>query len=69
MIKAQILDFIFRGVDLGVTVAEIGFDDKGGWVAVFAGGGVVGAGVAAFGQHEGDVAVLCLFSCLEEEEG
>lgn len=49
MIKAQVLNLVLCGVNFGVTVAEVGFNDKGGWVAVFASGGVVGAGVAAFG--------------------
>lgn len=58
MIEAQILDLVLRGVDLGIGVAEVGFDDKGSGVAVFAGGGVVGTGVAALGEDVGDCAVL-----------
>lgn len=48
MIKAQILNLILRGVDLVIGVLKIRLDDKGGGVAVFAGRGVVGAGIAAF---------------------
>ncbi len=58
VVEAQKLDFVLGGVDLLVGIGEVGFDDKGGRIAVFAGGGVVGAGVAAFGEDEGDVAVL-----------
>ncbi len=58
MIKTQKLNLILRGMDLGVGVAEVGFDDESRGVAVFAGGGVVGAGVPAFCQDVGDRAVL-----------
>jgi hypothetical protein len=58
VIEAQILNLILCGMDLGVAVAEVRLDDKGGGVAVFAGGGVVGAGVAASGEDVGDGAVL-----------
>lgn len=49
MIEAQKLNLILRRVDLAVGIAEVRFDDKGGGIAVFTGGGVVGAGVTAFG--------------------
>jgi hypothetical protein len=58
MVEAQELDLVLRGVDLLVGVGEVGFDDKGRGVAVFAGRGVVGAGVAALSQDVGDVAIL-----------
>jgi hypothetical protein len=58
VVEAQILDLVLGRVDLGVAVAEVGLDDEGGREAVFAGGGVVGAGVAASGEDVGDGAVL-----------
>lgn len=69
MIKAQVFNLVFRSVNLGIAVLEVRFDDKGGWVAVFAGGGVVGAGVAAFSEDERDVAVLLLRAYVLVEEG
>jgi hypothetical protein len=58
VIEAEVLDQIVRAVDFLVRVLELRFDDEGGWVAEAAGGGVVGAGVAALGFDVGDVAVL-----------
>jgi len=59
MREAEILDLILRRMDLLVAPLEIGLDDEGGGIACFGGRGVVGAGVAAFREDVGDVAVLC----------
>lgn len=45
-------------MDLLVGILELRLDDERGWVAEAAGGGVVGAGVAALGLNVWDVAVL-----------
>lgn len=58
VIEAEVLDQIVRAVNLLVGVFELRLDDEGGGVAEAAGGGVVGAGVAALGLDVGDVAVL-----------
>lgn len=67
VVEAQKLDLVLGRVDAGIAVGEVGLDDKGGRVAVFTGGGVVGAGVAAFRQHVGDVAVLGVWVALSAE--
>lgn len=48
MIKAQIINRIIRSMDMFIGIRELGFDHEGGGVAGLAGGGVVGACVAAF---------------------
>lgn len=58
MVEAEVLDLVLSGVDLLIGVVKVRFDHECGWVAVAAGGGVVGAGVAALCQDKGDVAVL-----------
>jgi hypothetical protein len=58
VVETQMLNHIFGGVDLLVRVLELGFNHKRRGIAVSAGRGVVGAGVAAFGLDIGDVAVL-----------
>jgi hypothetical protein len=58
MREAQKLNLILCRMDLLVAPFEIRLDHEGGGVACFGGGGVVGAGVAAFGEDVGNVAVL-----------
>ena len=58
MREAQKFNLILGRMDLLVAPLEIGLDHEGGRVACFGGGGVVGAGVAAFREDVGDVAVL-----------
>ena len=58
MVEAQIFNLVLRGMDLLVGIGKVGFDNEGGSVPVFACGGVVGAGVAAFREDVGNIAVL-----------
>jgi hypothetical protein len=58
VVEAEVLDLVVGRVDLLVTVLKLRLDHEGGGVAESAGGGVVGASVAAFGLDVGDVTVL-----------
>jgi len=58
MREAQKLNLVLGRMDFLVAPFEVGLDHEGGRVACFGGGGVVGAGVAAFRKDVGDVAVL-----------
>lgn len=58
VVEAEVLDLVLGRVDLLVAVLELGFDDKGRWVAEAAGRGVVGTGVATLCFDVGNVTVL-----------
>lgn len=58
MIEAEIFDLILHGVDLLVGTRKVRLNHEGGRVAIAAGGGVVGARVAALRLDVGNVAVL-----------
>lgn len=58
MFKTQILDLIFRRMDLGVGIIEIRFNDEGGRIACFGRRRMIGASVSALGQDVGNGAVL-----------
>jgi len=58
VVEREILDQIVRAVDMVIRVLESRLDDEGRGVAGLGGRRVIGAGVAALGLHEGDVAVL-----------
>ena len=45
-------------MDLAVTILKVGLDHKSAGIAGFRGGGVVRAGVSAFGESVGNGAVL-----------
>lgn len=62
VVEAQVLDLVLGGVDLLVRVLELRLDHKRRRVTETAGGGMVGAGVAALGFSVGDVAVLHVIS-------
>lgn len=47
VVEAQVLDLVFRGMDLLIGVLELGLDDKRRGVPVATGGGMVRAGISA----------------------
>jgi len=57
VIERQILNLILGGVDLLIAVLEVTLDDESARIASLGSAGMVAAGVAALGKHEGDVAV------------
>src|SRR3954465_13049446 len=57
MIKAEILDLVFGGVDLLVGVLELGLDHEGRGVSIPTGRGMVRASIATLGLDVGDIAV------------
>lgn len=58
MIKAQIFDQIIRGMNVLVTVLELGLNDKCRRITIAAGRCVIGAGVTTLGFDEWDITVL-----------
>ncbi len=58
VLERQVLDEIIRRVDVVVRVLERRLDHKRGRVTGLGGRGMVGAGVAALGLYEGNIAVL-----------
>ena len=58
MIEAQILQLILGRMYLLIRVLEVGLDDKRRRIAGLGSAGVIGAGIAAFGEDVGDVAIL-----------
>ena len=59
VIKAEILDLVFGGVDLFVGVLKVALNDKGGRVPRLACASMVRAGIPAFCQDIGNVTVGC----------
>lgn len=58
MIKAKIFDQIIRGMNVLVAVLKLGLNDKRRRITIAASRCVIGAGVAALGFDEWDIAVL-----------
>ena len=58
VVKAEILDLVFRGVDFLVRVLEVAFDDERRRIPSLGRAGMVGARVAALCKDVGNVAVL-----------
>lgn len=67
VIEAEVLDQIFRAMDLLVRVLELRLDDECRWVAEAAGRSVVRTGVATLGLDVGNVAVLGRWVSIREK--
>lgn len=52
MVEAEELNLILRGVDLGVTILEVAFDDKSRGIAGLGGAGMVATCVATLGTRQ-----------------
>ena len=59
MIEVQILNLVFRGMDLIIRVFEIGLDNEGGRVTCLQGRGMIATGVSAFSENVGNITILC----------